>query len=270
MKKILILMAIIFIFSMNLSVRAETLPIQNNNNNLDSQIKDLQNVVKDLNDENEKGLSPTDWVAIVAAAVALFAAFLSYSGTKKTIKASEESSKNSNEVSVKMGVLAAETQGKQRLIDTVSIQRVEWINNVRVNFSQHSKITYSIALKRAKNEEIPVELLQELVYFVNHIELFLNPTEIITKEFITQKDLVSNYILEDRSPFSWEIYSRQMHNLHYIEQVILKSEWKRLKVESKNGSEVDDMEKIHKDTAKKIDEEKYSSLLKCKYESQSI
>ncbi|WP_223588964.1 hypothetical protein [Neobacillus bataviensis] len=215
-------------------------------------------------------MKPTDWVALIAAGVALIGSLLTYLGTRQSTRASKESSKLSNEVSMKLGNMTAEIQGKQRLIDTVSTQRVEWINKVRENFSEFSKVAYNLALVRSKEEKIQEELQYDLYYLINHIELSLNPTETITKKFVEKKNNLSTYLLNDREPFSWVLYSEFMNELHYIEQVILKSEWKRLKEETKSGSEVDDMEIIHKQTALKIDPEKFNSILKQDFENQAI
>nr|WP_106784337.1 hypothetical protein [Lysinibacillus timonensis] len=207
----------------------------------------------------------TDWIALLAAGIALFGAILAYLGVRQTVKASRESSEKSNDVSIKLGKLSEQSQGKQRLIETVSAQRVEWINKVREYFSQLSKVLHIIAVKRSNNEEIS-DIQFDLIYLVNHIELFLNPTEIITNKFIEIKDEISNYLLNDKGCFSWNRYRELMLDLHYLEQVILKSEWKRLKEETIQGSEVKDMEKIHKEIAEKIDPKRYMSLLKKDFE----
>lgn len=213
-------------------------------------------------------MEATDWVALIAAGIALIGSCLTLLGNRQAIKASKESSAKSNEVAVRLGEMSAETQGKQRLIETVSAQRVEWINRVRDYFSQFNKVTFQIAEKRSENQEFG-DINYELVYLVNHIELFLNPTEIITKKFIERKDVLSSYLLNDREGFSWNYYSSLMYELHYIEQVILKAEWKRLKEETKTGIEVANMEEIHKVTAQKIDLAKYTAILKADFEKNS-
>jgi hypothetical protein len=168
---------------------------------------------------------------------------------------------------LQLGNLTAETQGKQRFIETISAQRVQWINSVRDNFSHLSKITYTMADIRERKEQIPDTLKNDLYYYVNHIELFLNPAEDITKVFIDLKDNVSQYLLSD-TDYSPALYEELMHNLHYVEQVILKAEWKRLKTETQDGAEVKKMKKIHRKTAQKIDKERYERLLKHYYERQ--
>jgi hypothetical protein len=211
----------------------------------------------------------TDWIAISTGIIALVGSILTFVGTRQSIKASKKSSEKSNEISLKLGNMTVETQGKQRLIETISTQRVEWINKIREYFSQFSKVTYKMALVRSNGKEVESELQHELYYLVNHIELFLNPTEIITKKFIEKKDVVARYLLRDNVPFSWETYSSGMHDLHYIEQVILKAEWKRLKEETKSGNEVINMEEIHKEIARNIDINKYNAVLRQDYENNS-
>ncbi|MGF2616353.1 hypothetical protein FZC84_01045 [Rossellomorea vietnamensis] len=212
-----------------------------------------------------------DLIALIAALLAFAASLISigtsFYRTGKSIKASKESTEASNNVSLQLGNLTAETQGKQRFIETISMQRVQWINSVRDNFSHLSKITYTMADIRERKEPIPDTLKNELYYYVNHLELFLNPTEDITKVFIELKDKVSHYLLSDTA-YSSSLYEELMHNLHYVEQVILKAEWKRLKIETLEGTEVRKMKKIHRKTARKIDEERYDLLLKNYYERQ--
>jgi hypothetical protein len=52
-----------------------------------------------------------------------------------------------------------------------------------------------MAKKISEGIDIPDELHFDLIYYVNHIELFLNPIETITKKFIELKDKVSGYIV---------------------------------------------------------------------------
>ncbi|MEH6948306.1 hypothetical protein V7068_14795 [Bacillus sp. JJ634] len=275
---IFVVLSILF-FCVNSNANAKTIQEPKDNEIILDKLNKIENTVKELKNEDKE--NSIGWVEIVTALAAIGAALIAYAGNKKTIKASKESSERSNEISrnyndiyeksneisEKLGNLAAETQSKQRLIEVVSTQRVEWINKVRENFSLYSQQIHKIALIRSNNKALTDDLLCELTYLDNLILLLLNPREVITKNFIKHKKILSKYVLNDKGDFRFEEYSKMIENLHFIEQVILKSEWGRLKIESMSGSEVKNMEKIHKETAEDIDPEKYNLFLKKEYEN---
>lgn len=74
------------------------------------------------------------WTVIVVALIALcgtiYLAHLSKS-VNKTLNVSVKNAKKVDEIPLKLGVMSAETQGKQMLSETVSFQRGQWINNIR-------------------------------------------------------------------------------------------------------------------------------------------
>ncbi|GKU82916.1 hypothetical protein [Niallia sp. NCCP-28] len=271
MGKKVVCMLLLAIVYFNVHITANAAQTQTNNVEneiLTKEIIQLQKEIKDLKKDSDQFLTGTDWVAIGAALVALLGSGLTFFGTKKSIKAAKESSDASNQTSERLAILEAETQSKQRLIEVVSTQRVQWINSLRENFSQLARVTYQMTNLRERNEDVPNELDIELNYYVNHIELFLNPTEELTKTFIVIKDTVGNYLMS-HAPFDIRRYGAMMQDLHYLQQVILKSEWRRLKLESTTGTEVDDMEEIHKMIAKKINENNYNRLLRNAYEGNN-
>lgn len=160
-----------------------------------------------------------------------------------------------------------------RYIDSINAERVNWINKIRELFSEYDKIAYIMGENIDKgtskiNEN--GELYKELIYYNNHIELFLNPTEVITKEIIKLQDTISNNLLYD-DPTKIEQLPEELLNLHYLQQVVLKSEWKRIKRETKKGKEIrkEDLRDIYIEIAITIDSDRYEQLLKVAFEEEA-
>lgn len=168
-----------------------------------------------------------------------------------------------------IGIFNLKNSKGDRYIDSINAERVKWINKIRELFSEYDKIAFlmgeNITCGRHSENK---ELSKELVYLNNHIELFLNPTEVITREVIKLQDNIS------RSVKSGNINSQQLeeqlYNLHYLQQVILKSEWKRIKNETKKGKEIrkEDLRDIYIEIATTIDSDKYELILKEPFEKE--
>ncbi|SEB27557.1 hypothetical protein [Paenibacillus sp. 276b] len=153
------------------------------------------------------------------------------------------------------------SQGKQRLIETVTKQRIEWINKIRLCFSEYSELMERIPVERTTDNKIG-ELQFKLSYLCTHIDMLLNPKEIVTQRYIEKRDQIKRYLWDDYSKeYSPVEYYSMMQDLQYLQQVILKSEWKRLKRESRSGKEVNDMNAIHFETAEDIDPGRFIRLL---------
>ncbi|PGA23613.1 MULTISPECIES: hypothetical protein [Bacillus cereus group] len=164
---------------------------------------------------------------------------------------------------------------EERFIDAISAERVKWINTLRDKFSEYNKLVHIqmngidsiVNLNGRSIEELKIEELRkrayEITFLHNHIELFLNPTEPVTEKLLQTQDKVTRYLTAtDYNMFNYEEVKQWALNLHYLQQVILKSEWKRVKEENEKGKEINDqrMNEIFINTAKKIDSDKYESL----------
>lgn len=154
-----------------------------------------------------------------------------------------------------------------RYIDSINAERVNWINKIRELFSEYDKVAFLMfennnQSKFSENDE----LHKELIYLNNHIELFLNPTEVITKELIKIQNQISLDIIKVRNVFEEDFY-----DLHYLQQVVLKSEWKRIKKETKKGKEMrkNDLRDIHIEIATAIDPIRFEKLLKEPFEDEA-
>lgn len=210
---------------------------------------------------------------VIAAVVTVSAALIALAGTVVMIINSNKISKQTSSISKELGQKNLQSLDKRRLIDTVSTQRIEWINNIRHHFSNFNQkafllLQWKINNKIQQQKDTPSansklekeNLFNELVEASSQIELFLNPTEKMSLKLLKTQSEVMKLNLDDR--YSLDEYVTYMHYSVFFQQVILKAEWKRLKQETEFGRLLYESEinKIFEETAKKIDKEKYTNM----------
>lgn len=163
---------------------------------------------------------------------------------------------------------------KNRFISNINSERVKWVSKVRDIFSEINKSTYiQCQLRKEYGHSIPDDknLSNELIYLINHIELYLNPNETVVKRLIELQEHIVINLINFNGDFLNESYEQSSLKLHYLQQVILKAEWKRIKKETKKGRELKQKEikSIFINTAKGIDNRKgyYDGLLKQELEN---
>ncbi|WP_042352273.1 hypothetical protein [Bacillus massiliigorillae] len=234
-------------------------------------------------------------VALIAAGASVFAALIALVGTvvigikntnsakaiaeenikitkelaKENIKITkaiaEENTKTAIEIAASTEQIGKEniiSLDKRRLIDTISIQRIEWINKLRNAFVEFNKLThtqsmiiFAIQMKSLDKSSYDFrEPYQNVIASKNNIELLINPTEFFSKMLTYYLDCTINEILSD--DFKMPKYSEYKKTLSYIQQVILKSEWKRIKIETEKGEIIRgaEVENLFEEIAKNIDE----------------
>lgn len=143
------------------------------------------------------------------------------------------------------------SERKRRFIDAISMQRIEWINNLRKLFVDYDEVLSSIhasfiEIEAQNDESISVDMyikLKEdnvkLLSIQNNIELFLNPNEFFSKKLSFNFEVIIKMIEDDVFGM---LVSEVRTIIYFIEQVILKSEWKRIKAETKKGRQLNDRE----------------------------
>ena len=212
------------------------------------------------NEPKSSGPSFTDYFTIggviITGAISLFAAIKS-SNTSKTV-----------------AKISSIDLRSARVADTISTQRIEWINNVRNCFADfhksvflHSKILRKYPSQvHFDNDEIQ-QSISEAKYYSNLMELYLNPTEkivILLLESVNKciKDIerptnLSNLLLES-------LLKNYLTKITAYQQVILKAEWQIVRKEIKNGKELDKTEKetIYFKVAKRIDPKIFEEMIK--------
>ncbi|MGE8037842.1 hypothetical protein [Lysinibacillus sp. NPDC093692] len=212
------------------------------------------------NEPKSSGPSFTDYFTIggviITGAISLIAAIKS-SNTSKTV-----------------AKISSIDLRSARVADTISTQRIEWINNVRNCFADfhksvflHTKLLRKYSLdEHFRSEEIQ-QSISEAKYYSNLMELYLNPTEKIVKLLMKSVSKCIKEMERSTSPssvgleFSLKIY---LTKITTYQQVILKAEWQIVRNEIKEGKELDKAEKeaIYLKVAKRIDQKIFEEMIK--------
>ncbi|WP_096550372.1 hypothetical protein [Ureibacillus thermosphaericus] len=205
-------------------------------------------------------------VAIISGIVGLFVTLINLLVTVIMAKRNEKVSREISEKNI-------ETLEKRRFIDAISMQRIEWINKLRDKFVEFISICTDLGMltdsdisQRVKITDSEYkEKVTRLAAIKADIEFLLNPTEFFSIK-LNQYILKIIDTLDKRDQSVFNTYMSNMQIIIFIGQVILKSEWKRIKVETEKGREIDEVEmaKIFNNVAEKIDAKKYKSIKKGK------
>ncbi|MCY8186540.1 hypothetical protein MOC46_02390 [Bacillus spizizenii] len=187
-------------------------------------------------------------------------------------RASRSAEKTSHEIG-KQNVQALD---KNRYIEIISKERAQWIETVRGIFNEFNTATYMLATELKYLKKNPEEIDQKLKYLdelsveLEHnwakTYLYINPTEIVPLKMAEIKSAICDHLFIEPSlipDFDIKIMLDYHPQLIYLQNVILKSEWKRLKQEVQVGRELTDEEtnKITKEVAEKQMLEFYEKLL---------
>lgn len=229
-----------------------------------------------------KNAQMTSVMAFITALVSLvgvaFASYMSYKTARST-----------NDITESLGTQNLEALKQKRYIDAISTERVKWINTMRDNFSafvknvnlqvsdirnltsgqykmenvyhQMSGISELKSEQHKVVEEKMIERLNEMMYIGNHIYFLLNPTEPICIEIRKlQVQIVKSLERFNGTEFDYAWMTDAIDDLGFFYQVVLKSEWKRVKEENKTGEEIDDvtMNNIYIGVAEKLDKDVYN------------
>lgn len=212
----------------------------------------------------ESAARSAEIAALVALGVAIIGALVNLYIANKNRKSSIEIGRLSAETSKKIGELNIGELEKRRFIDTISGQRIEWINKLRGTFVEFNKLSHTYSMfvfSNQSNSDFNFGgIYQEIIAAKNHIDLLLNPEELFSKYLMKYLNLLIDSL--HSHDFNMETYKKNEEMISYIQQVILKSEWKRIKVETEKGRQITDMEmkQIFEGIGKKIDQSHYNKL----------
>lgn len=148
---------------------------------------------------------------------------------------------------------------RNAVADTLSKQRIEWLNSLRGKFVEFNNLAkefyYNSNNINYKNEPIKTEFnfldkFNLLNRTQNHISLSLNPKESIHNDLISELSFVRNLL--HNKPFSPLDLDNGLKEIDYLQQIVLKAEWKRIKEEIKKGRELepDEVSKIYSNISK--------------------
>ncbi|PAD36321.1 hypothetical protein [Terribacillus saccharophilus] len=238
--------------------------------------------------------NPHVTAALIAMLSALIVALISATYSRKQLKQTKELAKIaklSSEKIAKQNVESSEKIAEQNLkstkvinnetiknleerryTDTIIIQRIEWVNKIRntfIDFNSLSKNTFeflSIALRTEqgmKMEEF-IKRTHDLDRLIDEVYLLSNPREYWFERLFEHMNDLRNYIIdvELSADPNLKQFRDYISVIVYIQQCILKSEWKRTKEEINSGDETspEKMEKIFYKTAKEINPALYERL----------
>lgn len=123
---------------------------------------------------------------------------------------------------------------KNKFIDTVTVERIKWLEKLRTDISKFSGLTsfWSKSLRGTDSQESH-EVLKEIDTLKVMIKLRLNPNGKYDKQIIELLDKIPS--LTDKTNLL-EL-DKELNQLTIISQKLLKEEWDRVKKESKRGKE---------------------------------
>lgn len=178
-------------------------------------------------------------LGIISGAAVLISAcinvLVSYLNTKKTIAKTRETTL---EVS-KENIISLE---KRRYLDSVSAERIKWVNNIRECFANFNKAVIFYA-REIEHQQINLNKFEEISYYANLSELYLNPNEEISKEIVALQNnsiQIFTKVFDNgntRDFFIMEV-EENIERLREKQQLVLKAEWRRIKEEIITGEEM--------------------------------
>ncbi|PRS80653.1 MULTISPECIES: hypothetical protein [unclassified Bacillus (in: firmicutes)] len=160
-------------------------------------------------------------------------------------------------VSVVTGIITIVIQVKNArrtsIVDTISSQRIEWVNKMRDNFVEFNDLIFIHIVKlnsflRRTQEEKEwkddfnfVESIATIRRLQNNISLLVNPSEEYAKKLIDEVNNVLLFLVK-HDEFDKSVAQQNQKKIISLQQVILKSEWSRTKQEIQNGKVLTDKE----------------------------
>ncbi|MGE7843093.1 hypothetical protein ACQKNX_20185 [Lysinibacillus sp. NPDC093712] len=175
-----------------------------------------------------------------------------------------------------LGKLNFTSLKQRRYIDTISEERIKWLNKIRDSFVEYtmlmSELTLLVTLYNL--DEVTIEdekgkahfdKLLQLESVKQKIYLLLNPKEDYSKKLSVLFNQVSNLLTEYISQSVDDDYKELNNlsaNIHFIQQVILKAEWKRIIIEIEKGKKLkpEKVDRIFIEVAEHIDKERNEKL----------
>lgn len=129
---------------------------------------------------------------------------------------------------------------RSAVVDALTKQRIEWLNNLREKFVEFNTLTNEIYLSVKINGSGPIDLLEKyhsLEKVKTHIRLLLNPHESEAWSLNdTSRELMM--LLFIKGDIDIDKFTKLLVSVDNFQQTILKSEWIRIKEEIKKGREL--------------------------------
>jgi len=121
---------------------------------------------------------------------------------------------------------------KTSFINTVTKQRVEWLERIRQDVSRFSGLTHTWTFSRLEGKPEEFEVLKELDQLRNVIKLRLNPDDTPDRKISALIDKIPDLTHETKH----EELKQALRELMTETQAMLKAEWEKVKRESEEGN----------------------------------
>lgn len=136
---------------------------------------------------------------------------------------------------------------RNAIVDALAKQRIEWLNNLREKFVEFNTLTNEIYLdvNRRKITGTGSDNLLDKYHLLEktktHIRLLLNPQE-VSANTLNELSQELVMLLFEGENIDIEVLTDILRSVDVNQQTILKSEWKRIKEEIKQGRELNSFE----------------------------
>ncbi|WP_342467503.1 hypothetical protein [Bacillus sp. FSL W8-0629] len=136
---------------------------------------------------------------------------------------------------------------RNAIVDALVKQRIEWLNNLREKFVEFNTLTNEIYLdvNRRKITGTGSDNLLDKYHLLEktktHIRLLLNPQE-VSANTLNELSQELVMLLFEGENIDIEVLTDILRSVDVNQQTILKSEWKRIKEEIKQGRELNSFE----------------------------
>ncbi len=121
---------------------------------------------------------------------------------------------------------------KTSFINTVTKQRVEWLEHIRQDVSKFCGLTHTWAFSNLEGKSEEFEVLKELDQLRHVIKLRLNPDDTPDRKIRALIDRIPDLTHESKH----EELKAALRELADETQAMLKNEWEKVKLESEEGN----------------------------------
>ncbi|MDE0640814.1 hypothetical protein PWJ77_10050 [Bacillus sp. CNPSo 3703] len=147
---------------------------------------------------------------------------------------------------------------RSTVIDALTKQRIEWLNTVRKNFVDFNNLSHELFFAINLNEKS--SNIYEKFYLLKktkfNMSLLLNPKESRVRSLNDKSKELLDVITTEIENIDAEKLKSLRNSIYFNQQIILKSEWKRIKEEIKKGRELkpNEVNSIYEQTSFEIEE----------------
>lgn len=121
---------------------------------------------------------------------------------------------------------------KTSFINTVTKQRIEWLENIRQDVSRFCGLTYTWSISRIEGKPEEFEVIKELDQLRHVIKLRLNPDDTPDRRISALIDKIPDLTHESKQGD----LKKAIRELIGETQAMLKDEWEKVKRESEEGN----------------------------------